>query len=208
MEQKLQLDLLRHGETTLSHTLRGSTDDDLTALGWQQMHQSIQILDPSSVTSNSPRPQWDMIFTSPLKRCRLFSALISEQFNIPLIVDQQLQEMHFGDWEGQSTQTIYENSPELLANFWQQPTKFTPPHAERLHTFYARIQNALHNIQQYMLQAHAQKALIVTHAGVIKLLKCIALQQPLDDILKMSAELGQLNHFVLNRETTHLQWLE
>ena len=208
MELKLQLDLLRHGETTLSHTLRGSTDDDLTVLGWQQMHQSIQILDQPSTVLSALQSDWDMIFTSPLKRCRLFSELISEQFNIPLIVDQQLQEMHFGDWEAQSTQTIYENEPELLANFWQQPTKFTPPHAESLHIFHARIQDALHNIQQYMLQAHAEKALIVTHAGVIKLLKCIALQQPLDDILKMSAELGQLNRFVLNRETMHLQWLE
>ncbi|WP_089605005.1 histidine phosphatase family protein [Acinetobacter piscicola] len=208
LEQKLQLDLLRHGETTLGHTLRGSTDDELTTLGWQQMYQIVQMTDQASISQTAIQKPWDIIFTSPLKRCRLFAESIAEQLHRPLIVDQQLQEMHFGDWEGESTQMIYENDPELLANFWQYPTKFTPPNAESLQIFSARIQSALHNIQQQMLQYHAEKALVVTHGGVIKLLKCMALQKPLDDILKMSAELGQLNRFVLNSETMHLQWLE
>ena len=43
-----------------------------------------------------------------------------------------------------------------------------------------------------------QRALVVTHGGVIKLLKCKALQQPLDDLLKMTAELGQLSYFELD----------
>lgn len=208
LELKLQLDFLRHGETTLGHTLRGSTDDELTALGWQQMYQTVQMTDQASISQTTIQKPWDIIFTSPLKRCRLFAESIAEQLHRPLIVDQQLQEMHFGDWEGESTQMIYENDPELLANFWQYPTKFTPPNAESLQIFSVRIQSALHNIQQQMLRYHAEKALVVTHGGVIKLLKCMALQQPLDDILKMSAELGQLNRFVLNSETMHLQWLE
>lgn len=204
----LKLDLLRHGETTLGHTLRGSTDDELTALGWQQMYQTMQMMDQASITQTMIQKPWDIIFTSPLKRCRLFAESIAEQLHRPLIVDQQLQEMHFGDWEGKSTQSIYENDPELLANFWQYPTTFTPPNAESLQIFQTRIQSALHNIQQQMSLYHAERVLVVTHGGVIKLLKCMALQQPLDDILKMSAELGQLNRFILNSETLHLQWLE
>ncbi|MEG1856339.1 MAG: histidine phosphatase family protein, partial [Acinetobacter sp.] len=44
-----------------------------------------------------------------------------------------------------------------------------------------------------------------THGGVIKLLKCIALNHRLDDILKMSAELGQLNSFVIrDNASVHL----
>ncbi len=37
----LYLDFLRHGETSLSHTLRGRTDDALTAKGWAQMQSTI-----------------------------------------------------------------------------------------------------------------------------------------------------------------------
>ncbi|WP_010114729.1 histidine phosphatase family protein [Acinetobacter sp. P8-3-8] len=203
----LRIDLLRHGETTLGHTLRGSTDDDLTALGWQQMQQAVQITDQDSTFQTLGQKPWDMVFSSSLKRCCLFAEVISKQFNIPLVIDSQLQEMHFGDWEGVVIQQIYENDPELLANFWQQPTQFTPPNAESMQKFSMRIQNALHNIQQYMLQKNVQRALVVTHGGVIKLLKCMATQQPLDDILKMSAELGQLNCFLLDYEIMKLEWL-
>lgn len=204
----LRIDLLRHGEATLGHTLRGSTDDDLTALGWQQMQQAVQIMDQDSTSQTLVQKPWDMVFSSSLKRCCSFAETISKQFSIPLVINPQLQEMHFGDWEGVTIQQIYETNPELLANFWQQPTQFTPPDAESMQNFSIRIQNALHNIQQRMLQQNAQRALVVTHGGVIKLLKCMALQQSLDDILKMSAELGQLNRFMLDSETMQLELLE
>ncbi|MCU4535645.1 histidine phosphatase family protein [Acinetobacter bereziniae] len=199
---KLRVDLLRHGETTLSHTLRGSTDDDLTELGWQQMQQSI-FLDQNSVQT-----QWDYVFSSPLKRCAQFAQSFSQQVRIPLMQDQRLQEIHFGDWEGISVQQIYTDSPELLANFWQYPTRFTPPNAEKYLDFQSRINQALYSIQQHMLASNSQTALVVTHGGVIKLLKCMALQQSLDDILKMTADLGQLNRFILDSETMQLELLE
>ncbi len=37
----IMLDLLRHGETELGHTLRGSTDDALTLEGWQDMQRTL-----------------------------------------------------------------------------------------------------------------------------------------------------------------------
>lgn len=199
---KLRVDLLRHGETTLSHTLRGSTDDELTELGWQQMHQSV-FYDQTLVQT-----RWDYVFSSPLKRCVHFAQSLSEQVQIPLMQDQRLQEIHFGDWEGISVEQIYTDSPELLANFWQYPTRFTPPNAERYLDFQTRINQALHSIQQQMLASKSQTALVVTHGGVIKLLKCMALQQSLDDILKMTADLGQLNCFTLDSETMQLELLE
>ncbi|WP_407307076.1 histidine phosphatase family protein [Acinetobacter sp.] len=199
----LKIDLLRHGETTLSHTLRGSTDDDLTKLGWLQMQQTIDQSGHAVKLNSMQKPvQWDVIFTSPLKRCRLFAEAIAEQKQRPIFYDAGLQEMHFGDWEGVSTRIIYENQPELLANFWQQPTQFTPPNAENMQDFYQRIFNTLEHIQQQMQENGWQHALVVTHGGVIKLLKCIALNHSLDDILKMTAELGQLNSFLIHKDAS------
>ena len=37
----VQLDLLRHGETELGGGLRGSLDDALTAVGWEQMREAV-----------------------------------------------------------------------------------------------------------------------------------------------------------------------
>lgn len=193
----LKIDLLRHGQSTLSHTLRGSTDDDLTELGWSQMQHSI---DQSLHAQDNEAVPWDVIFSSPLKRCRLFADCIAQQIEKPVFYHANLQEMHFGDWEALSTQYIYENEPELLANFWQQPTLFSPPNAETMQNFHLRVINGLTNIQQQMQANHWKCALLVTHGGVIKLLKCIALKHALDDLLKMSAELGQLNAFILHED--------
>lgn len=184
----LKIDLLRHGESELSHTLRGSLDDALTAKGWQQMLSSIG-------QSQTLLQQWDVVFSSPLQRCSMFAEHCVKEQDIPLILDKNLQEMHFGDWEGQSIQQLYEQFPETLADFWQKPTQTTLPNAETMHQFHLRVSTAMSNIQQQMQLNGWQSALVITHGGVIKLLKCMVLQQPLDDVLKMSAELGQLNSF-------------
>lgn len=184
----LQIDLLRHGKTELSHTLRGSTDDALTVEGWQQMQQTL-------AHSLVAKIQWDVIFSSPLQRCHAFAVQTAAAMNLELIAVPLMQEMHFGDWETVSIQQLYETDPNALEKFWTQPTIFTPPNAEGLVGFERRIDAGLHHIQQLMRKKGHQRALVITHGGVIKLLKCKALQQPLDDVLKMTAELGQLSRF-------------
>ena len=186
-----RLDLLRHGQTTLSHTLRGSTDDELTELGWQQMQATVE----QALHGELP---WQVIFSSPLQRCRLFAEQLQERYQLPLFLDAQLQEMDFGCWEGKTTAEIYQHTPELLAKFWETPTTYTPPQAESIGAFRYRIESSLNNIQQVMQQHQYQSALVITHGGVIKLLKCMAQQQHLDQILSMTAELGQLSCFELD----------
>lgn len=175
--------MLRHGESQYSHTLRGHLDDELTAKGWQQMQATIE-----QVTNQT----WDVIISSSLKRCACFAEQLAKTAELPLLVNHDLKEMYFGEWEGISTQQIYETSPELLANFWQKPSQYCPPRAETLHQFQTRVLKGFQNLLGHMQKQNLQHALVVTHGGVIKLLACLARQQPLDDLLKMPAELGKL----------------
>ena len=181
----MHLDLLRHGETTLSHTLRGHTDDELTENGWLQMQSTIQ----QYVAGGT---NWDVIFSSPLQRCHAFAINLAEQLEIPLQLNMHIKEMYFGDWEGISTQSIYENEPELLANFWQFPIKYHAPNGESLEQFLQRVQVGFDEIHTQMKIHQWNRALVVTHGGVIKLLTCLARHKHLNDLLKMSAEHGQL----------------
>ncbi|APU48704.1 histidine phosphatase family protein [Acinetobacter junii] len=181
----MRLDLLRHGETTLSHTLRGHTDDELTENGWLQMQSTIQ----QYVAGGT---NWDVIFSSPLQRCHAFAINLAERLEIPLQLNMHIKEMYFGDWEGISTQSIYENEPELLANFWQFPIKYHAPNGESLEQFLQRVQVGFDEIHTQMKIHQWNRALVVTHGGVIKLLTCLARHKHLNDLLKMSAELGQL----------------
>lgn len=179
---KFRIDLLRHGESQYSHTLRGHLDDELTAKGWQQMQSTIE-----QVTNQS----WDVIVSSSLKRCACFAEQLAKTAELPLLVNHDLKEMYFGEWEGVSTQQIYETSPELLANFWQKPSQYCPPCAETLNQFQTRVLKGFQDLLGYMQKQNLQHALVITHGGVIKLLACLARQQPLDDLLKMPAELGK-----------------
>lgn len=188
----LYLDFLRHGETTLSHTLRGKTDDALTEKGWMQMQSTIAQAEQVSQA-------WDVIYSSPLQRCRLFAEQWAEQKQLPLYIEPNLQEMDFGEWEAQSTERLYQLYPDELAQFWQTPLSFTPPQAESLMAFKRRVVESIQILTQQMYAQGWQRALIVSHGGVIKLLKCQALKQHDNDLLKMSAELGQLNSFVFTQ---------
>ena len=188
----LYLDFLRHGETSLSHTLRGRTDDALTAKGWAQMRSTI-------TQSEQTGQAWDVIYSSPLQRCRLFAEQWAEQKQLPLYIEPNLQEMDFGEWEAQSTERLYQLYPDELAQFWQTPLSFTPPQAESLLTFKSRVVESIQILTQQMYAQGWTRALIISHGGVIKLLKCQALKQHDNDLLKMSAELGQLNSFVFDQ---------
>jgi len=178
-----RIDLLRHGESQYSHTLRGHLDDELTAKGWQQMQSTVE-----QVTNQT----WDVIVSSSLKRCSCFAEQLAKTTELPLLLNEGLKEMYFGEWEGISTQQIYETSPELLANFWQKPTQYCPPKAETLMQFQTRVLKGFQELLVHMQKQNWQHALVVTHGGVIKLLACLAEQHPLDDLLKMPAELGKL----------------
>lgn len=180
---KFSIDLLRHGESQYSHTLRGHLDDELTAKGWQQMQSTIEQVE------NHP---WEVIVSSSLKRCACFAEQLAKTNELLLLLNHDLKEMYFGDWEGISTQQIYETSPELLANFWQKPSQYCPPRAETLMQFQTRVVKGFKDLLVHMQSQNMQHALVVTHGGVIKLLACLARQQPLDDLLKMSADLGKL----------------
>ncbi len=198
---KLHLDLLRHGETTLSHTLRGHLDDALTEQGWLQMQSTIQQQLDAQV-------HWDVIISSPLQRCQKFAAALAKQLELPLLLNTEIKEMYFGDWEGIATQTIYENEPELLANFWQFPTQYHAPNGESLHQFQQRVMHGFTEIYVQMQQHNWNRALIVTHGGVIKLLTCLARQQKLDDLLTMPAELGTLYALKLTRVANQIHFSE
>ena len=196
---KLQIDLLRHGETTLSHTLRGHLDDDLTEQGWLQMQSTIQ----QYITTPM---DWDVIISSPLRRCRRFAEHLADQLGLPMRVNEHIKEMYFGDWEGISTQAIYEAEPEQLANFWQFPTQYHAPNGESLTQFQQRISIGFEQIYTQIQAQNGQKALVITHGGVIKLLTCLAQQQNLDDLLKMPAELGKLYSFSLSKYHEQMQF--
>ena len=174
----LRLDLLRHGETELGGGLRGSLDDALTANGWTQMR--------AAVVDGGP---WDRIVSSPLQRCARFAAELGEQLNLSVHLDKDLQELHFGAWEGQSAAALMETDAEALGLFWADPYGFTPPQGEPVSAFSARVLAAVARLQA----AYAgERILLVSHGGVMRLLLAQARSLPREQLLNVEVGHGAL----------------
>lgn len=173
--------LLRHGETEGGARFRGSQDDPLTPLGWQQMRAA------------TDGENWQRVVTSPLTRCAAFAAELAGRLAIPLETDECLREMHFGAWEGRSAAELMESDGEALTRFWREPAAFSPPGAESLQAFQARVLAAWRDLRQ---GAGGGRVLLVGHGGVIRTILCDVLGHPLERLLELELEIG---HGALHR---------
>lgn len=174
----LHLDLLRHGETELGGGLRGSLDDALTANGWVQMREAVVARGP-----------WDRLISSPLQRCARFAEELGARLKLPVTLEKDLQELHFGAWEGQSAATLMETDAGGLGLFWADPYSFTPPDGEPVSAFSERVLGAVSRLHQ----AHAgERVLLISHGGVMRLLLAQARGLPREQLLNVEVGHGGL----------------
>lgn len=173
----LTLDLLRHGETELGGCFRGSLDDLLTPLGWQQMRAA----------TADPEP-WDAVISSPLRRCADFAFELASACQVPMVVQDELRELHFGDWEGRHARELMEECADDLGLFWAAPYEFTPPGGEPMAQFEQRVMKAITELYQRHAGEHL---LVVTHGGVMRLLTARARGLARDQLLQVEVGHGQ-----------------
>jgi alpha-ribazole phosphatase len=174
----LHLDLLRHGETELGGGLRGSLDDALTDNGWEQMRQAVLAQGP-----------WDRLVSSPLQRCARFAEALGARLDLPVSLEPDLQELHFGAWEGQSAAKLMETDAEALGLFWADPYSFTPPEGEPVEAFSLRVRGAVLRLHQ---RYAGQRVLLISHGGVMRLLLAQARGLPREQLLNVEVGHGGL----------------
>jgi len=149
---KTYIDLLRHGEPVGGKRFRGSTDDPLSETGWQQMR-----------TSLGNKVGWDIVVSSPLKRCAEFATETAGKHRLKLQIIPGLSELEFGLWEGMTPTEVEQQYPGDLQQFYADASVFTAPGGESMSVFYTRVIQAWQNILQTY---RGQKILLVAHGGV------------------------------------------
>jgi alpha-ribazole phosphatase len=179
------IDLLRHGKTVAGSAYIGSSDVALVDLGWQQMRESVE-------QALCKDQQWDVILSSPLVRCADFARNLADELNIPLAIESQLREYHFGDWEQMTALEVMDKYPGKLEVFWQDPLANPPSQGENLAEFSKRIDCAILNVHK---QYADQRVLIICHGGVMRYLLSAKEQLPISAMLSFSVEHGQLIRF-------------
>ena len=160
------VDLLRHGQPEGGDRFRGTQDDPLSENGWRQMRASVE--------GHAP---WEMIVTSPLKRCAEFAAELSALHGLPLETEPYLAEMAFGEWEGLSFEELGRSSPAALQAFFADPVRHTPPGGEPMAGFCERVDAAWNGLVERHRGRHV---LVVCHGAVMRVIYRRILKMPLE----------------------------
>ena len=165
------IDLLRHGEVEGGVCFRGSIDHTLTAEGWAQMWTAV-----------GTELHWNHIVTSPLARCADFARALARYRSIPLEINENLRELHFGAWEGRTVAELMAEHSEVLTRFWQDPLSHPPPDAEPLTQLQSRILTVWNSV---LVRYPREHILLITHGGPVRILLCHVLGKPLDRLLEI-----------------------
>jgi len=168
------VDLLRHGEPIGGRRYRGQIDDPLSEKGWEQMRTAIQADD-----------HWDVIYSSPLRRCSDFARELSGCRGLTLHLDARLKEIGFGAWEGRTAEELRNEDPNRIERFWRDPVGHRPDRAEPLDRFAARVSDAWRDI----LEANpGRRILIVGHAGITRMIMALVLGLPVESLYRIQVE--------------------
>lgn len=189
----LQLDMLRHGETQGGTGFRGRLDDELSERGWRQLREA-----------TAGVGGWQRVVSSPLRRCADFARQLAGERGLPFELEPDLRELDFGAWEGLTAADLMNGQSEQLARFWNDPYAFTPPQGEPVADFEARVVAAVERLTD---RCAGEQVLLVTHAGVMRLLLAEARGLPRAQLLKV-----EVGHAALYGLTTGFRdatlWLE
>ncbi|QBJ88391.1 alpha-ribazole phosphatase [Chryseobacterium gleum] len=124
---------------------------------------------------------FDAVISSPSERC----CLLADYFKFNYRTDERLREMNFGNWELKKWTDI----PEEEINPWYKDfVNIKAAGGENL----IQMQNRVLSFWSELIQKNdVNKVLIITHAGVIRLILQAVLQFPLENMFNIQIEYGK-----------------
>ncbi len=178
------IDLLRHGDVEGGRKYRGQLDDPLSKLGWEQLRSATNKIQ-----------SWQHIVTSPLKRCSAFASELSQTHSLPLKTEIKFKEVSFGLWEGKKADELIESEPENIKKYWSDPINTTPPQGENLLYFEKRVMSGWENMLKEFQGKHI---LVISHAGVMRIILCHVLGMPLTELFKLDVGLAKASRIQID----------
>jgi alpha-ribazole phosphatase len=186
------VDLVRHGEPVGGRAYRGNRiDDPLSETGWKQMRALL-----------NDDVSWQRVITSPMCRCREFAEEVATQYNLPLQVAEDLKEVGFGSWEGQSPKQIQSRYPQAYQAFYDDPLANRPEGAEPLEAFFERVTDAYAAV---VGQYPGEHLVFVTHAGVIRAIVAGALKAPIASMYQLRIDYASLSRIRYSNRIARLE---
>jgi alpha-ribazole phosphatase len=151
----MRLYLIRHGRPDVAPGVcYGSTD---LAVSQQEHARVAAALAPLL-------PQQATVFSSTLRRCSELAIQLAASLRSGNVIhDARLAEMHFGDWEMRA----WEEIPRAQIDAWAADvTAYRPGDGESV----LQVAQRVLSFHEELLSQHCENAIVVCHAGTIRLL--------------------------------------
>lgn len=193
----LTIYLVRHGQTewNVLHKMQGWGNGELTEKG---------IADAKALAHRLKHTPINKIYSSSSKRAIETAQIIDCGRGIPIVADDHLREMNFGDWDGQLTADVKANYPKEHAIFWETPHLFEGVNGETFSDLQKRAQKAFSSI---LAEQTEGTVLVVAHSIFLRVLLATIKQLPLSNIFKQN-NLGHtsLTKVVVNGESMKVEF--
>jgi alpha-ribazole phosphatase len=130
------------------------------------------------------------VYSSDLQRARMAAEMIAERSNLKVQPNSVWREIDMGDWEGRTMTSLHDESPELVAQLFNDPGSFVYPNGESFGVFTARVRGAL---DQLLTTHDSGNIALITHGGVCRVIVGDTLGMPAQNWLRLAQDYGCLN---------------
>ncbi|MCR5703645.1 MAG: histidine phosphatase family protein [Eubacterium sp.] len=168
----MEIMIVRHGTTLWNEKkkLQGSVDIELNAAGIEVAQLTAKGMESLS---------FDRIYSSPLKRAYKTAEIIRDKRDIPIITDERLKEINFGNYEGKNGLALQEDQTSGFRFFFKEPEKYYADGGEELTQLCQRTKEFLQR-EIEPLKGRCDRILIVGHGAMNKAMMCHILNHGLE----------------------------
>ncbi|MGI6712080.1 MAG: histidine phosphatase family protein [Bacillota bacterium] len=175
--------LVRHGEIENENNRRryvGQLDLPLSKLGVSQADSLGQRLQKEEIAG---------IFCSDLIRSIKTADIIAQYMGLKPQILKELREINLGKWEGLYFDEVRRNTPEEFEKRGRCLEDYRHPGGETFREFSIRV----NNIFKQILLNSSRNIIIVSHAGVNRMILCNILGITVNNQFKLKQDYGCLN---------------
>ncbi len=154
------------------YLVRHGKDDDTVRGGWSNSPLLEEGVEQVTNLARSFAVDHNIIqiFTSDLLRARQSAEILSQALGVPVTEMPEFRETNNGVLAGMKNELANENYPGLYWNTLGWDERY--PGGESPHEFFDRVSSAWCSFKK-KLQAYKGDIILITHAGVINVIRCI-----------------------------------
>jgi alpha-ribazole phosphatase len=156
---------VRHGQTAwnLEMKYQGQTDISLNILGLEQAE---------AVAMRLASEEINAVYASDLKRAYATAEAIANKHHLKVQSESAFREIHFGEWEGLTYDSICKRWPDVMNHLYSRPDEIGIPGGE---SFRELKKRAVAGIERLVKKHPDETIVVASHGGTIRTILCAAL---------------------------------